>query len=152
MCIRDSNDSASDLFLSAFYGILETDTGRFLFANGGHNRPLWYNASKETVKELRAKGVILGVFDDITIEERRIQLSEGDVLVLYTDGVTEALDTDDDMFGTQRLMEILRSSASGSAKEIANAIVDAYNLFTGDAEQSDDVTFVVIKRRAENDE
>lgn len=148
------NDSASDLFLSAFYGILETETGRFLFANGGHNRPLWYNASRKTVRELRAKGVILGVFDDIAIEERRIQLGAGDVLVLYTDGVTEALDIDDDMFGTQRLMELLRNSAAGSAQQIASAIVDAYNQFTLEAEQSDDVTFVVIKRegRAENDE
>ena len=145
------NDSASDLFLSAFYGILETETGRFLFANGGHNRPLWYNASKATVKELRAKGIILGVFDDITIEERRIQLGREDVLVLYTDGVTEALDRDDGMFGTQRLMEILRSSAGGSAHTIANEIVDAYNRFTEEAEQSDDGTFVVIKRSGAED-
>ncbi|MCO5246635.1 MAG: SpoIIE family protein phosphatase [Anaerolineae bacterium] len=140
------NDSVSDLFLSAFYGILEVETGRFLFANGGHNRPLWYNASKDTIQELRAKGIILGVFDEIVIEERRIQLGDQDVLVLYTDGVTEALDSAEGMFGTQRLIEVVKSTAAGSASEIANAIVDAYNRFTADSEQSDDVTFVVIKR------
>ena len=71
--------------------------------------------------------------------------------MLYTDGVTEALDRDDGMFGTQRLMEILRSSAGGSAHTIANEIVDAYNRFTEEAEQSDDVTFVVIKRSGAED-
>lgn len=140
------NDSISDLFLSAFYGILEIETGRFLFANGGHNRPLWYNAARDSIQELRARGIILGVFEEITIEERRIQLGDQDVLVLYTDGVTEALDRSDAMFGSQRLLEVVRSNAAGSADEIAGAIVDLYNRFTADAEQSDDVTFIVIKR------
>ena len=85
---------------------------------------------------------------DVTPVADDYVLGAGDVLVLYTDGVTEALDTEDGMFGTQRLMEILRNSAGGSAQEIANAIVDGYNRFTVDAEQSDDVTFVVIKRVA----
>ena len=143
------NDTMSDLFLSAFYAILETETGRVIFANGGHNRPLWYRAARDRVQELRSKGIILGVFEEITIEERRLQLEVLDVLLLYTDGVTEALNGDGDMFEVQRLIDTLRASAAGSARDVAQAVVDAYNRFVGDTEQSDDVTFVVIKRTGE---
>jgi sigma-B regulation protein RsbU (phosphoserine phosphatase) len=140
------NDSVSDLFLSAFYGILELETGRFVFANGGHNRPLWYSARTRRVQELQSRGIILGVFDDVKIEERRIQIGPQDVLLLYTDGVTEALDQHGEMFELRRLIDVVMKSADGSAQAIAQAISEALNRFTGDSEQSDDVTFVVIKR------
>jgi sigma-B regulation protein RsbU (phosphoserine phosphatase) len=140
------NDSQSDLFLSAFYAILEPETGRLLYANAGHNRPLWYRAATDTVQELRARGIILGVFEGITIEERRIVVEPGDVLLFYTDGIPEALNAEERMMGMQRLVDVLKRNAQRSAQAISNAIVDAYNEFTGPTEQSDDVTFFVVKR------
>lgn len=140
------NDSQSDLFLSAFYAILELENGRLLYANAGHNRPLCYRARDGRVQDLKARGTILGAFEDIQIEERRISLTPGDALLFYTDGVSEALDAQGEMFGTQRLSDVFERSASGSAQDVKMAIVDAYNNFTGDVEQSDDVTFIVVKR------
>jgi len=140
------NDSQSDLFLSAFYAILEPDTGRLLYANAGHNRPLWYHAATGAVQELRARGIILGVFEGIRIDERRIVVEPGDVLLFYTDGIPEALNAEERMMGMQRLIDVLKRSAHLSAQAISDAIVDAFNEFTGDTEQSDDVTFFVVKR------
>jgi sigma-B regulation protein RsbU (phosphoserine phosphatase) len=142
------NDSQTDLFLSAFYGLLNTRTGRMVFANAGHNRPLWYHAETGQVRELRAQGIVLGAFQDITLEECQIVIGPGDVVLFYTDGVTEALSPGRELFGTERLEAVVRASAQGSAQDVKRAIVDAYNAFTGDMEQSDDVTFFVVKREA----
>ncbi len=142
------NDSQSDLFLSAFYAILEPETGRLLYANAGHNRPLWYRAATSSVQELRARGIILGVFEGITIEERRIVVEPGDVLLFYTDGIPEGLNAEQHMLGMQRLAEVFRRNAHLDAPAISGAIVDAYNQFTAGTEQSDDVTFFVVKRES----
>jgi sigma-B regulation protein RsbU (phosphoserine phosphatase) len=142
------NDSQSDLFLSAFYAILEPQTGRLLYANAGHNRPLWYRAATGAVQEMRARGIILGVFEGITIEERRVVVEPGDALLFYTDGVPEGLNADLHMLGMQRLAEVFRHNAHLDAPAISGAIVDAYNQFTAGTEQSDDVTFFVVKRVA----
>ncbi len=140
------NDSQSDLFLSAFYAILEPETGRLLYANAGHNRPLWYRAASGSVQELRARGIILGVFEDIRIEERRIVIEPGDALLFYTDGIPEALNAEEHMMGMQRLVDVFRRHAHLDAQGISDAIVAAYNEFTNHTEQSDDVTFFVVKR------
>ncbi len=142
------NDSQSDLFLSAFYAILEPETGRLIYANAGHNRPLWYHAATGAVQELRARGIILGVFEGIRIDERRIVVEPGDVLLFYTDGIPEALNAEERMMGMQRLVDVLKRTARLDAQAITDAIVEAYNEFTGDTEQSDDVTFFVVKRAA----
>ena len=143
------NDSESDLFLSACYGILEVDSGRLLLANAGHNRPLWYHADSQSVQEIKTRGIILGVFEPIQIDERRITVLPDDVILFYTDGITEALSPSDTMFTTQRLVEVLRNHATESAQGIANAIVDAYTKCAAGTEQSDDITFFVVKRAAE---
>lgn len=140
------NDSQSDLFLSAFYGILEPATGRLLYANAGHNRPLWYRAATGVVQELRARGIILGVFEGITIEERRIVVEPDDVLLFYTDGIPEGLNADERMLGMQRLADVLKHNVHRDAQAISNAIIEVYNQFTAGTEQSDDVTFFVVKR------
>jgi sigma-B regulation protein RsbU (phosphoserine phosphatase) len=142
------NDSQSDLFLSAVYAILEPERGRLIFANAGHNRPLWYQAASDTVRELRAEGIILGAFENVQIEDRRFSITLGDALLFYTDGITEAIDTAGSYFGEARLVEVFRAHASRSAQEIATAIVDAVDEFTRGTEQSDDVTFFVVKRLA----
>ena len=140
------NDSQSELFLSAFYAILEPQSGRLLYANAGHNRPLWYRAATGAMQELRARGIILGVFEGISIEERRIVIEPGDVLLFYTDGIPEALNTEERMMGMQRLVEVFKRHAHLSPHAISAAIVAAYNDFTAGTEQSDDVTFFVVKR------
>lgn len=139
-------DSQSDLFLSAVYAAIEVDTGRMIYVNAGHNRPLWYRVATGTVHELAARGVVLGVLEEIKLEEQRVDLAPGDVLVFYTDGLTEALSAAGEEFGKERLMAVVAAHAAGSATDIQAAIMAAYTAFTGGAEVVDDVTCVVVKR------
>ncbi len=86
------NDSQAELFLSAIYAVLELETGRITYANAGHNRPLWYHAADGSLTELDQRGIVLGAFEEITLGQERIDLAPGDVLVFFTDGVTDALE------------------------------------------------------------
>ena len=139
-------DSQADLFLSAIYLVVETSTGRITFTNAGHNRPLLFRAASDTLSELTQRGIILGAFEEITLRDDRLDLAPGDVLVLYTDGVTDALNADGEEFGEDRLLDVVKASARGSAQEIMWALTGALAGFIGDTEQADDVTCVVIKR------
>jgi len=139
-------DSRSDLFLTAVYAVLETETGRLIYANAGHNRPLWYQAATNTVAELAARGIVLGAFDEITLAEERVDLAPGDVLVLYTDGVTDAVNPNGELFGEARLMQVIAGHARGPAADLLRAITAALEAFIGDGEPADDVTCVVVRR------
>jgi sigma-B regulation protein RsbU (phosphoserine phosphatase) len=140
------NDSQSDLFLSAFYSKLDTKTGRLIYCSAGHNPALWFCASDGKCQELTTPGIILGAFDDIELEEQRVDISPGDVLVLYTDGVTEAINPAEQEFGVEKLREVLAATADSGAEEILENIVDAVDSFAEDAPPFDDLTLVVVKR------
>ncbi len=141
-------DSQTDLFLSAVYAVLDLDSGRVTYANAGHNRPLWLRSAHNQVVELQARGTVLGAFDDITVEEATIHLNSDDALILYTDGVTEATNAQGELFGKQRLLNVLAQCQNDSAQAIVDAIMAACQAFTGGQEQSDDLTMVVVKRTA----
>ncbi len=138
--------SQTDLFVSAFYATLDTRGGRLTYANAGHNRPLWVQISSGEIQELAARGIVLGVLEDIELEEREIDVAPGDLLVFYTDGVTEAMNTDGQQFGRERLRAAVAATPEASAQHIIAAVVDAVRAFTGDAPQSDDLTLLVVKR------
>ncbi len=139
-------DSQADLFLSAIYMILDTTTGRVQFSNAGHNRPLLVRSATGKLSELTQRGIVLGAFEEITLQDDTLDLAPGDVLVLYTDGVTDALNGEGEEFGEQRLFDVVQASCAGNAREILWAITGALSGFIGDTEQADDVTCVVIKR------
>lgn len=139
-------ESESGLFLSAFYGILDTNSGQLAFANAGHNPPLWYSASDRLITRLSAKGIVLCVLDEISLEKRHVKINFDDVIVFYTDGVTEAFNLDYEEFGEERLRDVIARNAGRSAAEILNAIVDAVEDFSGDQDQNDDLTLFVVKR------
>jgi sigma-B regulation protein RsbU (phosphoserine phosphatase) len=139
-------DSQSDLFLSALYAKLDTYTGRVIFCNAGHNPALWWHANRNEFEQLTTKGIILGAFEDIELEERRVDISPGDVMVFYTDGVTEAIDPQEHEFGLERLRPVIAAKARGSAREILTSIVKAVDTFAQDAPPFDDLTLVVVKR------
>jgi sigma-B regulation protein RsbU (phosphoserine phosphatase) len=98
------------------------------------------------VQELAARGVILGVFEDIELEEASVHMVPGDYLVLYTDGVTEAMDLNRDPFGEDRLRRLLAGRSELTAQTVLGSVVDAVREFTGDASQTDDLTLIVIRR------
>jgi sigma-B regulation protein RsbU (phosphoserine phosphatase) len=98
------------------------------------------------LRELAARGIVLGLFYDIDLEEREISVAPGDLLVFYTDGVTEAMDADKQMFGEDGLRAAVTAKPKASAQEVLEAIVQTVNTFTGNTPQSDDITLFVAKR------
>jgi len=140
-------DSRCKLFLTAFYATLDLATGRLAYANAGHCRPPWVEATTGQMHQLTAHGTVMGVFEDIELEENEIHLASGDLIVLYTDGITEAMDDNEQLFGEARLQEAIRSKQGGSAQEVLDAIVAATLGFIGDTPQADDLTLFVIKRK-----
>lgn len=143
-------DAQSPLFLSAFYLALETDTACARYANAGHNPPFWLHNATGEIELLHARGLLLGAFDGFLNEERTCTLEPGDFLVLYTDGITEARNTQGKFFEDEGLHAVVASRPWGSADELMQAIVSAVDGFTGDAPQSDDFTVIVIRRQPES--
>jgi len=140
-------DNKSDIFVTAFYGILDTRSNRFDYTNAGHNRPLWMKAATNDFKELSARGIILGSFEEVKLEEQTIEVAPSDLLVFYTDGVTEARNDSGELFGIERLKNAVASHSDAGAKEILQEVVQAINTFAGDTPQSDDFTLYVVKRK-----
>jgi sigma-B regulation protein RsbU (phosphoserine phosphatase) len=140
------NDSQADVFLTAIYAILDPETGRLTYANGGHNRPLFIEAATGEIRELSARGIILGQFEQVDFEEEAVEFSPGDTIILYTDGVTEAINAEEQPFGEDRLKEILSSYAGASTEAIVTAISKAVVDFAGSEPQADDFTILAVAR------
>jgi sigma-B regulation protein RsbU (phosphoserine phosphatase) len=140
-------DNRSRLLLTAFYCILDSRTGQLIYTNAGHNWPLWVQATTGECQELTTPGVLLGAFRDIPLEERQIDLAPGDLLVFYTDGITEAWNATDEMFGQERLRAIVSANACASAEEVCQAVLAALKDFAGNTPASDDITLLVVKRQ-----
>ncbi len=139
-------DSQTDLFLTAFYGVLDTATGRFTYANGGHNRPLLYRAASGEWEELATSGIALGVLPQAEIPEAETEIRPGDVLVIYTDGVTEAMDMEMVEFGLERMKAAIGDPAGVSASVVQDRVVAAVSNHMGEQPQWDDFTLLVAKR------
>jgi len=141
-----TQDRHMSLLLTAFYATLDTRQGRLAYASAGHNRPLWLSAGTGLCQELKARGTLMGAFDHIELEEGVIDLGPGDVVVLYTDGVTEAMDVEHRQFGEERLVATVAACADAGAQQVVDAVVAAVRSFTGNIPQSDDLTVLVVKR------
>jgi sigma-B regulation protein RsbU (phosphoserine phosphatase) len=141
-------DSRSDLFVTVWYGLWNPQTGDLCFSSAGHNPPLLIRANG-TVEELSARGIALGVVPHVTLEEHPVTLEPGDLLVAYTDGVTEALRSDTTEFGVVGLQSTLVKLRKKSAQKIAEGVLDAIDHFVAGEPQFDDITLIVLKRLAE---
>ncbi len=117
--------------------------------NAGHNPPFLVRASDAgaTVVELTAGGTVIGLFEEMPYESASVELQSGDLLVAFTDGVTEALDPSGDEFGEERLKDLLRSVRGATADDVASHLAAAMKAWIGGAEQHDDLTFVVVAIR-----
>ena len=140
-------NSRSELYLTAFYAQLNLQNGELVFANGGHNPPVWFRIAKGECQELLSQSYLIGLFNDIFPEERQIRILPGDFLVFYTDGITEARKKNGEFFGEERLLSSIMANKQASAQDVLQSIVDATNEFIGEAQQSDDFTLFVIKRK-----
>jgi len=139
-------DARSDLFVTIFYGVLDPKSARFTYANAGHNPPIWFEAKSHTTHFMKEHGIAIGVVPEVLVKDANVTLSPGDVMLLYTDGVTEAFNVEGEEFGEKRLEQVIRDCADHTAEEISQAIVSALRSFVGDEPPFDDVTMVVGKR------
>lgn len=140
-------DRQSPLFLSAFLTRLHTPSGAFACANAGHNAPFWYHAETGQATEIPVRGLLLGAFEELRLDQQQYQLAPGDCLVLFTDGVTEARNAAGDFYDEQRLQAIIESGSWTTAQELLDAIVRSVDDFAGDEPPSDDMTLIVLRRQ-----
>jgi sigma-B regulation protein RsbU (phosphoserine phosphatase) len=137
-------DTESGMFVTVYYVILEPG-GQFTGVNAGHNRPLLYRTRRQTHEFLPRGGRPLGWFEDLPVEALPYQLEAGDVLVLYTDGLTESENVLSEPYGEDRLVEVVRANAARPAADIVRAITTSVLDFMGAAPPFDDTTLVVIR-------
>ena len=138
-------DNGEMLFVTVFLAQLDLDTGEVIYVNGGHNAPLARQAGKFSYVRHKRKDKMLGVMEDLSYEPHRLQLSPGDMLFLYTDGVTEAMDKEKKFYSEERLQKVLDSmSGEASVKEILTEVSGDIAVFADGAEQSDDITMLGV--------
>ncbi|HEX6383442.1 MAG TPA: PP2C family protein-serine/threonine phosphatase, partial [Anaerolineae bacterium] len=138
------NDAQSDLFVTLFYAVWQPQSRLLAYANAGHNPPLLLRQSGKT-QLLSGDGMALGVLPNVKIEGKVVSVHPGDTLVIYTDGVTEAMNEDFDEFGMSRLHLTADTHKYRSAREIVEAIMRAVRDHAGGTPQFDDLTLVVMK-------
>jgi sigma-B regulation protein RsbU (phosphoserine phosphatase) len=145
-------DGQTELLLTAFYAVLDTHTGQLWYANAGHDRPLWLQSPTGAVRTLASLSMILGAVEDMDVEEREIEVQPGDILIFYTDGVSEAMDANQQPFGLERLGRVIAANRGASSHQMLDAIVGAVREFTGGIPQSDDLTLLAVRRLPTNPE
>jgi len=139
-------DARSDMFVTVFHGVLDPHTHRFTYVNAGHNPPLLYRAARKEVMTVKGHGIALGVMPDIAIEEHTLDFEPGDLLLMYTDGVTDAINAQEEEFGTERLADLVSAHAHQTPAELIAEITRAVTDFAGEGIHFDDVTMVALKR------
>jgi sigma-B regulation protein RsbU (phosphoserine phosphatase) len=141
-----SRDSKTGMFVTVFYGMLDSNLHTLSYVNAGHNPPLLFRAgSDEPPLELEATGIAMGALEDAPYTEGTVDLRTGDIILLYTDGVTEAINNQNEMFDLQRLNDVVLQYRDRPAKEIIDAVISAVNSFSQGQPQYDDITLMVVK-------
>ena len=142
-------DTTSKMYATLWYGVLNSETKVLNYSIAGHNPAIIYNPVKKTFGLLKTGGMAVGVVDnDIfadSVESHAVQLGKGDIFIQYTDGVTEAMNANQDEYGEDRFYDCIKKLGDIPADKIVEEIVNDIQKFTGGIEQSDDITMVVMK-------
>ncbi len=161
-------DARANLFVTAFYGILDLETGTLVYANAGHNPPYLLRARDETgagdspgpeeagsapeaagarpIEALKPTGMPIGIDEETVWGQETIQLRPGDALILYTDGIPDAQNCQGEFFKEDHLLEVIAGSQGQQANEIQDYILEQVQNFVGDAPQFDDITLMILSR------
>ncbi|MDL2256272.1 SpoIIE family protein phosphatase, partial [Parabacteroides sp. OttesenSCG-928-K15] len=145
MCMKRANEilckeSVNDMFVTVFYGILNIHTGAVTYCNAGHNPPVIMRQDKSVSFVPLTNDRILGALEDSVYHEKELRLLPGDSLFLYTDGITEAANKNNELFGEKRLLDCCRELAGQSSREIVEQVTETVGGFVVGAIQSDDIT------------
>lgn len=138
-------NSPSNKFLTLFYGGLDPTTGTLTYSNGGHNAPMFVRGSGE-VERLDKGGLPIGMMQGVSYQEASVVFNPGDVLVIYSDGITESINERDEEFDEDRLIEVVKNNLGRSASGIRDRIDEALSRFVGTTPPVDDMTLMIIKR------
>ena len=140
-----SQEAKMGMFVTLFYAVLDPEKRRLQYVNAGHNPPFVIRKSLGGVILLRASGIAMGVMDDVSLEEREIELASSDVVVFYTDGITEAINAVGEQFGEKKLIETINKNADLPMKDLIARVKDDVFAFAQGQPQHDDFTLVLLK-------
>jgi len=140
-----SQDNPSCMFITLFLGILDVDTGEFRYTNAGHPYPYLKrpNGSVDTLKQVH--GPVVGAMDGVAYSEDSVNLARDDQLLIFTDGITEAMDLSDQLYGEQRVIELFQSVTDTGSDATVSATLNSVESFAGEAEQADDITILALR-------
>ena len=139
-------DNDTQMFVTVLYAVYDPETGEFTYASGGHDAPLLVHSDGSSELLPLTGGIALGIVSDLAYGQNSVVLDHGETLVLYTDGVTEAMNGEGEQFGIERLRKVFSGRAPKDANEAAHKVFEAVNTFADGAAQSDDITCLTIRR------
>ena len=142
--LYEENDTS--MFVTVIYAVYSPATGNLIYANGGHNPPLIIHRDGSSTLLPSIGGIALGIAPGMSFPQDTIQLKYGDTLMLYTDGVTEAMNADREEFGMERMQQVFADQPPANSKEATEMIFEAVHKFAGETPQSDDITCLTIYR------
>lgn len=159
LCHKDSNvadilinlnnfvcpDMSEEMFVTIFHSLYNSETQTLYYSNAGHNPLLVYKKGRGDVVEETVKGTAIGFFEGYRYKLGKLELQEGDVLVYYTDGITEAENNNKELYGIERLKKVVEENGEKNAEDIKRAILDSVDRYREGYEQVDDITLLVVK-------
>jgi len=152
-CVKDCIQRANNLlhkstsvskFVTLFFGVLDTNINTFTYCNAGHNIPIFLQGGKRV--ELNKGGIILSWKENANYEEEEIIFEKGSILCVYSDGVTEAKNENEEEFGEERLFDLMHRKSDLTSRHLVTEVLNDLNKFTAGTSQSDDITLLIIKR------
>jgi sigma-B regulation protein RsbU (phosphoserine phosphatase) len=133
--------------VTAFYGVLDPETGTLTYCNAGHNPPfLFRNSTSNKVTALERTGMVLGVDEESTWLQSSVQIDPGDVLIMYTDGIPDAQNMQGEFFEDESIIEVAQGDLARTAYELQEQILQEVQDFVGNAPQFDDITLMILVR------
>ncbi len=140
-----SSDNASCMFVTIFVAIINIRSGDVTYTNAGHNPPYLKPKGKSPGRLEGRHGPVVGAMEGIEYKEERLTVNVGDLLILYTDGITEAMNAKRELFSEDRLVDLLKSAPIDSAEDTTREVISAVEIFEGETDQSDDITILAFQ-------
>jgi len=141
-------DLKGDSFVTVFYAVFDLKTWDVHFVSAGHEPALWHKAKDDSIEECRAKGMPVGIAEpedfDLVMKESHVKLEAGDAFIMFTDGVTEAMNVREEQFGREGMLKVIQA-AKGNADSTVKAVVEAVKKHANGYDQSDDITLLMLK-------
>ena len=141
-------DNESMMFVTLFYGVYDPASGTLTYANGGHNPPLLVHGDGSSEELPTTEGIALGVMAGVEFEQTEMVLEPNDTVLMYTDGVSEAMNVGAEEFGMERLKQVFSESPTAAAEDASRVVFDAVHAFAEGAPQSDDITCLALRRKS----